>query len=156
MESELCQCWGMSFTGRFEDQKGTTSSETRVVLLMVVDQSSNMLTLPCHEPRSFNGNLLSVTSLQAERTRRCGGDLETARSARVETSHILWLAVGECCPQSPRKHQSADSGFKWPPYGAADGPGRKSTFTVSVVVSSQQRGRYSASFQGQSLFAEKS
>jgi len=51
---------------------------------------------------------------------------------------------------------SLDSGFKRPPCRSADGPERKSTFTVSVVVSSQQRGKYSASFQGQSLSAEKS
>lgn len=125
MESELRQCWRMSFTGKFEDQGGTTSSESRAVLLGVVEQSRDVLTLPCQEPRSFHGNILSSTSLWAERTRRCGGDLETAGSAWVETSHTPLLAVGMRCPQSPCKHQSSDSGSKQPPRGAADGPGRK-------------------------------
>lgn len=57
----------------------------------------------------------------------------------LETSHTLQLAVGARCPQSPRTHQSSDSCFKRPLHGAADGPGTKSTFTVSVALSSQQR-----------------
>lgn len=92
-----------------------------------MEQSRDVLTLPCQDPRSFHGNLLSITSLWAERTRRCGGNLETAGSARLETCYTLPLAVGACCPQSPCKHQSSDSGFTQPPHRAEGEPGRKST-----------------------------
>lgn len=156
MKSELCQCWRMSSTGKFEDQGGTTSSETRAVLLRVIQWNRDVPAPACQDPRSFRGSVLPIISLKAERTQKHAGDLESAGSARVESSLTLQLAVGVCCPQSPCEHQSSDSGSEQPPRSAADEPGTKRSFTVSGVVSSQQRGRYSASFQGQSLSAEKS
>lgn len=88
-------------------------------------ENKDVLNLPCQEPRSFHGNVLAITSLRAERTRRCGGDLETAGSARVETYYTLWLAVGPRCPQSPCKHQSSASGFMQPPVELQMGLGEK-------------------------------
>lgn len=74
-----------------------------------------MPALAGQEIRSFHGNVLPITSAKSEGTQKHAGDLESAGSARVETSVTLQLAVGVCHPQSPCKHQSSDSGSKQPP-----------------------------------------
>lgn len=144
----------MSFTGIFEDQGGTTSSETRAVLLRVVEPVGMSLTLPCQDPRSLHGNLLSTTSLGQKGTE---GVEETLKLPNVPDWRpiTLWLAVEHTAPKAHpiiRAQAMASSN----PLETAGGPGIKITSAVSVVVSSQQRRRYSAALQGQSLPAEKS
>lgn len=133
--------------------RGTTSSETRAVLLRVIQQSRDVPALACQEPFSFHGNVLPITSLKAERTQKQAGDLESAGSARVETSLTLQLDVWMCCPHSTCTRAQTVALSNLP---AAEEPGTKSSFTIPGVVSSQQGGRYPASFQGQSFSAEKS
>jgi len=103
-------------------------------------ENGDDLTMPPVRSPSPSMKIFSTSSLRTKRSRRCGGDLETAGSASMEICYRL--AVRVFCPQSPHKHQSLDDGFKWPPCRAADGPREKSTLTVSAVVSSQQRARY--------------